>query len=71
MMGSDLRCFGRGQLHENAVDRGIGVEGLDEGGQFLLRGLFRQRVLDRVKPHSLAMRLLARHRRGWPDRRRR
>ncbi len=46
MIGSLSSGFRQGQLHQDAVDRRIGVEGGDESCQFLLPGLGRQRVLD-------------------------
>ncbi len=44
-----IQMFRQGKLNENTVDGGVDIQGLNEGGQFLLRCFFRQRVLDRSK----------------------
>ena len=46
------RTPGKRQLHQNAVDRRIGVERRDQREQFRLAGLGRQRVLDRMEAAS-------------------
>ena len=52
---------GQRQLHENAVNGGIGVQRLDEREQFGFARLGRQVVLDRMEAAGLGRPALARH----------
>ena len=60
-------ALGQRQLHENAVDCGIGVEPIDERQQFGFAGRGCKICCSEWKPQVSAALPLARHRPGLPD----